>query len=367
MTRAGRALLGAAAGIALAAGYSTTVRADLPVIDTAAVGQLAHQLANDIKAYGLQLQQYAGEVKSWATQNLQWLQQLQQYSVQLQQYTNELTMLQNWVRNPSLGAAMGLLNIAGLGSSLPVNAYAVLNLVNGRSYGASGLPEISGVLLKPVEPDRGRLRGQPCLHPDRCQLGQPGADLEREQHRRRARCRAGGLHRFAGPRGGAPGAARPSRDCQLAQGRAGHPGADRARDRFGPATRPHNSRRSTRPMPRNGTLASSRRTKNWQKTSMLSPATRPPNSRERRHYDAHISAARRCRRDRLLLRCRARRDCVFGGTRPTADGERGHPAGPNDAAPISCPHGHVVQGAHSRATGQARRVQRQPRCGKHRC
>jgi hypothetical protein len=39
-----------------------------------------------------------------------------------------------------------LLNIAGLGSSLPVDAYAVLNLVNGRSYGASGLPEISGVL-----------------------------------------------------------------------------------------------------------------------------------------------------------------------------------------------------------------------------
>ena len=41
---------------------------------------------------------------------------------------------------------MGLLNIAGLGSSLPVNAYAVLNLVNGRSYGQGGLPEISGVL-----------------------------------------------------------------------------------------------------------------------------------------------------------------------------------------------------------------------------
>jgi len=146
MIRARRALLGAAAGIALAAGYSARVAADVPVIDTAALGQWAQQLGNDVKAYGLQLQQYAGEVKSWATQNLQWLQQLQQYSVQLQQYTNELTMLQNWVRNPSLGAAMGLLNIAGLGSSLPVNAYAVLNLVNGRSYGASGLPEISGVL-----------------------------------------------------------------------------------------------------------------------------------------------------------------------------------------------------------------------------
>ena len=146
MIRARRALLAAAAGIALAAGYSARVAADVPVIDTAALGQWAQQLGNDVKAYGLQLQQYAGEVKSWATQNLQWLQQIQQYSVQLQQYTNELTMLDNWVHNPSLGAAMGMLNIAGLGNSLPVNAYAVLNLVNGRSYGQSGLPEISGIL-----------------------------------------------------------------------------------------------------------------------------------------------------------------------------------------------------------------------------
>jgi Type IV secretion system proteins len=146
VTRASHALLGAAASIALAASYSTPVRAALPVIDTAALGQWAQQLGNEVKAYGLQLQQYAGEVKSWATQNLQWLQQLQQYAVQLQQYTNELTMLENWVHNPSLGAALGVLNIAGLGNSLPVNASAVLNLVNGRSYGQGGLPEISGVL-----------------------------------------------------------------------------------------------------------------------------------------------------------------------------------------------------------------------------
>jgi hypothetical protein len=146
MTRARRALLGAAVVIALAAGYSPPARADLPVVDTAALGQWAQQLGNEVKAYGLQLQQYAGEVKSWATQNLQWLQQVQQYATQLQQYANELTMLENWVRNPSLGGAMGLLNIAGLGSSLPVNASAVLNLVNGRSYGQGGLPEISGVL-----------------------------------------------------------------------------------------------------------------------------------------------------------------------------------------------------------------------------
>ena len=146
MTRARRALLGAAASIALAASYSTPARADLPVIDTAALGQWAQQLANDVKAYGLQLQQYAGEVKSWATQNLQWLQQLQQYAVELQHYANDLTMLENWVHNPSLGGVMGLLNTAGLGNSLPVNASAVLNLVNGRSYGQGGMPEISGVL-----------------------------------------------------------------------------------------------------------------------------------------------------------------------------------------------------------------------------
>jgi hypothetical protein len=141
-----RVLLGMAAGIALMAGYAPPARADLPVIDTAALGQWAQQLQNDVKAYALDLQRYAGEVKSWATQNLQWLKQVQQYTTQLQQYANELEMFQNWVHNPSLGSALGLLNIAGLGNSLPVNASAVLNLVNGRSYGQGGLPEISGVL-----------------------------------------------------------------------------------------------------------------------------------------------------------------------------------------------------------------------------
>ena len=116
------------------------------MIDTAALGQWAQQLQNDVKAYALDLQRYAGEVKSWATQNLQWLQQVQQYTTQLQQYANEVEMFQNWVHNPNLGGAMGLLNIAGLGNSLPVNASAALNLINGRSYGQGGLPEISGVL-----------------------------------------------------------------------------------------------------------------------------------------------------------------------------------------------------------------------------
>jgi hypothetical protein len=145
VTRARRALIGAAAGIALAASCAAADAA-LPVIDTAALGEWAQQLAGDAKAYGLQLEQYAGEVKAWATQNLQWLKQVQQYATQLQQYASEVEMLENWVHTPSLGGVMGLLNLAGLGNSLPVNGYAVLSLVNGRSYGAGGLPEISGVL-----------------------------------------------------------------------------------------------------------------------------------------------------------------------------------------------------------------------------
>ena len=221
------------------------------MIDTAAVGQLAHQLANDVKAYGLQLQQYAGEVKSWATQNLQWLQQLQQYSMQLQQYTNELTMLENWVRNPSLGAAMGLLNMAGLGNSLPVNAYAVLNLVNGRSYGAGGLPEISGVLSSLSGLTAGAYSANHVYTPTDASWASRELISNANSHRRRARRGAGGLHRFAGPRGGAPGAARSSGDRELAQGRAGRPGADRSSSRSGPATSPRNSRRSTQPMPHN--------------------------------------------------------------------------------------------------------------------
>lgn len=146
MTRGRQALFAAAAGIAFAAFCSAPARAALPVIDTTALGEWTQQLGNDVKAYGLQLQQYAGEVKAWATQNLQWLEQVQQYATQLQQYASEVAMLQGWVHTPSLGGVMGLLNMAGLGNSLPLNAYAVMNLVGGRSYGIGGLPEISGVL-----------------------------------------------------------------------------------------------------------------------------------------------------------------------------------------------------------------------------
>src|SRR5271170_1342629 len=127
--------------------YSPLARADLPVIDTAALGQWAQQLGNDVKAYGLQLQQYAGEVKSWATQNLQWLKQVQQYVTQLQQYANELTMLENWVHNPNLGQVGALLNITGVQNSLPINSSAVFGLLQGgASFTSGGITAITGKL-----------------------------------------------------------------------------------------------------------------------------------------------------------------------------------------------------------------------------
>ena len=147
MTGTKRSLLGATAAIALLATvYSAPARADLPVIDFAALGEWVQSIAADAKAYALQLQQYLTQVKQYVGEELSWVTQASQYATQLQQYANELQMYLNFVHNPNLGTAMGLLSSAGLGSSLPINPYAVLGLVNGLEYGQGGLPEISGIL-----------------------------------------------------------------------------------------------------------------------------------------------------------------------------------------------------------------------------
>jgi hypothetical protein len=132
------ALLGAVAGIALMAAIMPA-RADLPVIDFAALGQWITSLANQEKAYATQLQQ-------WATQQLSWTKQVQQYLLQVQQYENEAVMLENFVHNPSLGAVMGLLSTAGLGNSLPGNPYAVMSLVSSLRYGNGGFAELNGIV-----------------------------------------------------------------------------------------------------------------------------------------------------------------------------------------------------------------------------
>jgi hypothetical protein len=127
-------------GLSLGLGYSTRADADLPVIDTTALGQWAQQLSNNVKSYGTQLQQ-------WATQNLQWLKQVQQYATQLQQYANEVELFQNWVHNPNLGEVGSLLNLTGLQNSLPINSGAIFGLLQGgASFTSGGITAITGKL-----------------------------------------------------------------------------------------------------------------------------------------------------------------------------------------------------------------------------
>jgi hypothetical protein len=137
------------AGVCAAAvllGVVGDAKADIPVIDVAALGEWATALADDAKAYALQLDQYATEVKTYIGDELSWLKQAQQYATQLQQYANELQLFISFVHNPTLGGALGLLNAAGLGSTLPINPAAMMGLVNGLRYGQGGLPEIAGIL-----------------------------------------------------------------------------------------------------------------------------------------------------------------------------------------------------------------------------
>lgn len=132
-----RTLLGASAGALLLA-VGSSVRADVPVIDTAALSQWYQQIANDIKTYALQVQQ-------WSTQNLSWLMQVQQYATQTQQYLTETEQLLAFVHNPNLGSAMALLNAIGLNSVLPINPYTVMGLIDGMSS-FNGIYSLNGIL-----------------------------------------------------------------------------------------------------------------------------------------------------------------------------------------------------------------------------
>jgi Type IV secretion system proteins len=111
----------------------------IAVHDEATLLEEVQQLIQDAKAYALQAQQ-------WATQNLQWLKQVQQYATQLQQYAVEVEQFEAFVHNPNLGVAMGLLNQAGLGTTMPVSPNAMMSLVNGLSgFGGGGIPNLAGI------------------------------------------------------------------------------------------------------------------------------------------------------------------------------------------------------------------------------
>lgn len=74
----------------------------------------------------------AQDLKSYALQANQFLTEAQQLSQMVQQYNA-------FVQNPSLGAAMGLMGQAGLGNDLPINPASLMALTSGYSMSLSNL------------------------------------------------------------------------------------------------------------------------------------------------------------------------------------------------------------------------------------
>jgi hypothetical protein len=132
--------------IALCGTAQAQVFSGVEVHDTSNIIEWVQSLASDAKAYALQLKQEFNEEFADEIQALQWAKQQQQYLVEAQQLATMAQQLIAFVHDPSLGAAVGLLNAAGLGSSLPINPYAVMQITNGLEYGNGGIPEIQGIL-----------------------------------------------------------------------------------------------------------------------------------------------------------------------------------------------------------------------------
>jgi len=141
-----RILLAGASLLALCGTAHAQVFSGVEVHDTSNIIEWVQSLASDAKAYALQLKQEFNEEFADEIQALQWAKQQQQYLVEAQQLATMAQQLIAFVHDPSLGAAVGLLNAAGLGSSLPINPYAVMQITNGLEYGNGGIPEIQGIL-----------------------------------------------------------------------------------------------------------------------------------------------------------------------------------------------------------------------------
>ena len=84
------------------------------------------------------------EAKQLAQDAKSYLVQAQSLATQAQQYAAEIEQLNGFIHDPSLGAAMGIMNQQGLGNSLPINPMAVASLTNGYS----SLSTLGGILGK---------------------------------------------------------------------------------------------------------------------------------------------------------------------------------------------------------------------------
>jgi Type IV secretion system proteins len=74
----------------------------------------------------------AGQAKSYALQ-------AQQYVTEAQQLAQLVNTFNAFVANPSLGAALGLMNQTGLGNDLPINPAGLMSLTSGYSMSLANL------------------------------------------------------------------------------------------------------------------------------------------------------------------------------------------------------------------------------------
>lgn len=130
-------LFGLLIGAATLAPIAPPARAQIAVIDISSIVEEIQIIYNqvksflqDIQAYLLQYQQYFTEVKELAED--------------IQTVANLVMLADNFVHNPSLGAAMGLLAVAGINLDLPVNPMAIQGLISG--YG--GMMSVNALVGK---------------------------------------------------------------------------------------------------------------------------------------------------------------------------------------------------------------------------
>jgi hypothetical protein len=74
----------------------------------------------------------AGQAKAFALQ-------AQQYVTEAQQLAQLVSTFNAFVQNPSLGAALGLMNSTGLGNDLPINPAGLMSLTSGYSMSLANL------------------------------------------------------------------------------------------------------------------------------------------------------------------------------------------------------------------------------------
>ena len=98
------------------------------VEDVATELGVSEQFIQDLKDAAVQLQQYAT--------------QLQQLATEVETLNNIVTLVINFVHDPTIGDALGLINALGLGQSLGVDSGTLLALFSG--YG--GLNSLAGIL-----------------------------------------------------------------------------------------------------------------------------------------------------------------------------------------------------------------------------